>query len=103
MSLAEEVNAIRDNIASQEKLLREKVELLRQEECRKRDVQMKLAIQHIDTLLDMTPDHDRTSCSDEKPDNYGSARCNRCVLLFAKKNGYFQEDVQISISITKPD
>ena len=44
-----------------------------------------LVLDNIDLLLEFTPDHCRTSCSDEDP--FNSGRCKRCRLLGIKKEG----------------
>lgn len=49
--------------------------------------------EHVDLLLELTPKHGRTSCSDENPCNglYTPSRlprCNRCALLQIKQEGY---------------
>ena len=56
-------------------------------------------LSHIDALLDLIPDHERTSCSDENPKNYG--RCARCTLLSFKESGHWDEDYDLRLSLEK--
>ena len=52
-----------------------------------------LLVEHRDTLLLLVGDHNKTSCSDEDPNNgvgsaeYG-ARCQRCALLTVEASDY---------------
>jgi hypothetical protein len=47
-----------------------------------------LVLVNIDLLLEFTPDHCRTSCSDENPCNSGKIRCKRCRLLKLKNEDW---------------
>lgn len=70
---------IRDELA--------KREAQRAEEARKKTIQLQdLSVKNIDTLLELTPDHGRTSCSDENPCNSDRGRCDRCALMKIKKD-----------------
>lgn len=56
-------------------------------------------IQNIDALLLLVPNHDRTSCSDTSfSENAGHARCTRCVLLEAESDGYWRNDIDLTIT-----
>lgn len=43
---------------------------------------------HLDTLLELCPEHDRTSCSDEDPCNWGRVKCRRCLLIAVKRDRF---------------
>jgi len=45
---------------------------------------------HVDDLLEVLPDHSRTSCSDENPCN-DNWLCDRCILLRIKEFDYNTE------------
>jgi len=56
-------------------------------------------MQHIDALLLLVPKHSRTSCSDSNFDqNAYQARCTRCVLLEAERDGFWRNDIDLCIS-----
>lgn len=69
-----------------------------------------LVVTHVDILLAMTPNHDRTSCSDSDPcngfdpcnggRNVGHIRCTRCGLLNIKERGV--SDVAASVTLVSP-
>ena len=53
----------------------------------------------------LTPEHGRTSCSDDFPQNgypnaNGYYRCNRCALLRILENGYGEDEVTIDVSVS---
>lgn len=50
--------------------------------------QRQLIVENVDTLLNLIPEHDRTSCNDEDRANARSFRCKRCVLLQIQKDGF---------------
>lgn len=54
---------------------------------RKAEERRQLVVKHIDALLELQPEHGRTSCSDENPGNPG--RCFRCDLLQIKHEGHW--------------
>ncbi len=64
-------------------------------------------LQNVDTLLALTPKHERTSCADDHPNNYacgshGEPRCNRCALLNIKENKYNTDMiVQVSLRVAE--
>lgn len=44
------------------------------------------------TLIDvLIPRHNYTSCSDDSLANWGNARCDRCALMHARKEGNWSE------------
>lgn len=57
-----------------------------------------LIVKHIDVLLELRPVHDRTSCSDEDPNN--ERRCGRCALLYIKACDFNAEEVSIDILVS---
>ena len=64
------------------------------ERLRKEEEHREKVVKHIDAILDFYPEHGRTSCSDEHPDNPG--RCFRCDLLQIKHEGYWSN---LSVSL----
>lgn len=66
-----------------------------------------LIVTHIDTLLQLVPEHDRTSCSDSNPSNAASGRnprCNRCQLLQIKQDMYNDSYiVKLSVEFQRPE
>ncbi len=56
-------------------------------------------------LLDITPFHDRTSCSDSKPDNKGGMppRCMRCYLLGVEKDQIWEIPHTLKLTFQEPD
>lgn len=62
-------------------------------------------LKNIDALLLLCPSHGRTSCSDINPCNrFGPPDrvppCVRCYLLGVKLDGYWDEEVQIEMSLS---
>jgi len=51
----------------------------------------------VGTLLQLVPEHGRTSCSDDEPHNTG--RCTRCDLLQVKRDQYWPEDLVLDLHI----
>jgi hypothetical protein len=47
----------------------------------------KLALNHVDVLLELVPEHNCVNCSDERP-NRDEGRCTRCTLLGIKEAGF---------------
>jgi hypothetical protein len=80
------------------------------EEIKRREATFALLWSNIDALIALTPDHDRTSCSDSDTCNgYGDSdrmpRCKRCFLLNQKSEGSWEAKdftVELSISRLKP-
>jgi hypothetical protein len=66
-----------------------------------------LIVDHVDTLLQLVPEHGRTSCSDANPGNAASdrnPRCNRCQLLRIKQDNYNDSFVlNISVEYQRPE
>ena len=57
-------------------------------------------LQHVDQLLELCPDHDRTSCSDSKVCNHGPAEgCRRCQLLWLKEMGFNSDNVVLDLQL----
>jgi hypothetical protein len=52
----------------------------------------------IDHILELIPEHGRTTCSDANPKN--EHRCSRCYALYAKQFQW-DSDRNLSITITK--
>lgn len=50
-------------------------------------------------LLALVPEHDRSSCSEERPNN-AHRHCTRCRLLDLQASRYISDDVEISIRVT---
>lgn len=80
-------------------------ELNRREQLRK-ETEEKLLVEksviihkHVDALLELVPNHSRTSCSDDDPGNAG--RCARCTLLQTQSNGCHDWAYDIVIAFTK--
>ena len=67
----------------------------------KRDLEIKRCEENISALLALVPEHNRTSCSDERPINSNRARCTRCALLEAK--GGWDENLHLSIVVAYGD
>jgi len=59
-----------------------------------------LVISHIDSLLALTPNHDRTSCSDDNLMNTDRG-CARCVLLEAKQMGYLDHEIEVTVEVSR--
>ncbi|SRR5581483_4661272 len=64
----------------------------------KRRAEQAVALENIDALLQLVPEHSRTSCSDDKPSNH-NGRCKRCFLLVAKDSGWWDLDFKLEIDI----
>jgi len=58
-----------------------------------------IVLKNVQALLDLLPEHDRTSCSDSAPSN--KKRCRRCSFLFIKNEGWVPDDLRVSISTEK--
>lgn len=55
-------------------------------------------MQNLDALLLLVPEHSRTSCSDTNfSQNASHARCTRCVLLEAERDGFWRNDIELDI------
>lgn len=69
----------------------------------KNKARFELLLEHRDTLLLLIGDHNKTSCSDEDPNNgagsseYG-ARCNRCALLTLVASDYDTYDFDVEFN-----
>lgn len=60
-------------------------------------------------LLDRLPEHQRTSCSDDRPGNWhttagrgGYPRCTRCALLKAYVDDSFAETLVLDFEVRMP-
>lgn len=99
------MNAIMDYLSSlSDAALKE--ELARRDNARKleeaanrkrRQVAIVAAIDH---LLELSPKHDYTSCSDDCTVNSDNARCVRCLLLEIKNSGIVFDEFDIQIHAT---
>lgn len=47
----------------------------------------------------LLPAHERTSCSDEDPNNHYRARCARCALLEAQQSGFWDLDIDMTLNL----
>jgi len=63
----------------------------------------------IRSLLAAKPEHERTSCSDDRPVNWyttpgrgGYPRCNRCALLKAMVDEEFSATLTLDFNVTMP-
>jgi hypothetical protein len=65
------------------------------------------ALQNIDVLLAMFPEHSRNTCSDLMLNNglhscaNGGFRCTRCFLLGCKQQNYWPFDYEVEVSIRR--
>jgi len=84
---------LRAEVARKEKIGKQAYEAKKQK-------QRDLGLKHIDTLIELVPEHSRTSCKDENLNN-SCGRCSRCVLLEAKRLNYWDEDFELDISILR--
>jgi hypothetical protein len=53
----------------------------------------------IETLLLLTPSHNKKSCSDNNHINKGT--CNRCTILEIQEDGIWDDNLELSISISR--
>src|SRR5688572_13896881 len=72
----------------------------------KEQAQRDLWLKHQQVLLEMVPEHSRSSCSDADPCNEYE-ECSRCILLNIVEGNrwgatYWPEDVKVEIRVTKP-
>jgi hypothetical protein len=52
-----------------------------------------------DVFLNLVPEHSRTSCSDERPQN-PDRNCTRCALLVLLKEGWYApDDFQVQFAL----
>lgn len=68
--------------------LQARKERLKAEQAERDRRRCQIVVENIDVFLALSPNHDRTSCSDADPCNASRVRCTRCVLLAAKREGY---------------
>jgi hypothetical protein len=55
-----------------------------------------LIVDNVDVVLQLAPEHDRTSCSDKN--HYNTMDCVRCWLLDVKESGiYDSRDLQLKL------
>jgi hypothetical protein len=62
------------------------------------EARRQVGLRHIDALIELTPEHDRSSCSDEHPTNEG--RCSRCTFMHIKSRQYWDSDFELNVSIS---
>jgi hypothetical protein len=81
-----------------------KNELKRREDERQRQIRLKKEanaefwLSHIDSLLDIVPNHCRTSCNDNNLANYD--RCTRCFLLDAQQTNHWDLEKELHVYIS---
>jgi hypothetical protein len=74
--------------------IRHREELALAKEAILHNFQREWLLKNVDAMLEIVPEHDRTSCYDEHVINGyattegGIARCARCALLTVKTDGY---------------
>lgn len=82
-------------------------ELQRREEERKAARERKEAdlrnalLRNIEGILELVPEHQRTSCSDTRIVNMFRARCARCVLLSIKSENWVPTDIKVTVEVTR--
>lgn len=81
------------------KELERRKEIKRQEELSRRQQNADFWISKVDLLLELIPNHCRTSCSDTNAIN--DERCTRCYLLCAKSCNFWDLDRHLNINIIK--
>jgi len=91
--LTDEELSVESNKLENEKIRRDNIEIEKWNDILEKHV--KAVSDNINGLLACVPQHDRTSCSDENPNN--TERCVRCDLLNIKNSGY-NSDVCIDIT-----
>ena len=74
------------------------------EERKRRDRDSRTALQHIDVLLSLVPEHSSKFCSDSDPYDgtlSGLARCTRCFLVKAKRDKWWDDIARLEIHVRK--
>jgi hypothetical protein len=66
---------------------------------RKREAKEQFWIEHLELILQLIPEHSRTSCSDENPNNYG--RCDRCTLLEMRGSTYWNSSYELTLYLSE--
>lgn len=61
----------------------------------------KWCLANIDLLLESVPEHEYSSCRDDKPKSYDDRYydCHRCRLLDIKKEGWWPDGVELVVKI----
>jgi hypothetical protein len=75
--------------------LKKRREAEKQRIIEQREADAQFWTEKIDLILELIPEHSRTTCSDADPKN--EHRCSRCYVLYAKQ---FQWDSDRELSIT---
>ncbi len=79
------------------------------EEKQKRDETAATCLRHIDALLELVPDHSRTTCSDsnhcngEYTHSSGNCRCLRCYLLECKLHEQWSPLMRLNFTMERLD
>lgn len=94
-----DLTSFSDDVLKQELKRREEiVEKQRREDLAR---QQQIIIDNVDSLLNLVPEHDRTSCNDTDMNNANSFRCKRCLLLQLKRDGYMNRPFTIELFLNK--
>lgn len=54
---------------------------------------------HVDALLELVPEHSREGCSDAEVRYADRARCQRCALLEAKRDNWWDSDLEVEVNV----
>jgi hypothetical protein len=87
------------SIEDLEKELKRRKDEIKASAARKRQEQCANWLKNIDHLLALMPEHSRTSCSDEDPNNHFRNRCTRCMLLSFQREQWWDNDYVLEIKL----
>lgn len=92
MAIDETIAKLQEEIHSKEQKIKE----LEKAKEKQTDINLNFS-EVIKVLKIIVPNHDRTSCSDSKPDNYNT--CTRCTILTMASYGMWDDNYVLNISI----